>query len=124
VRRSADIGADPKFPGTAAEDTWVSGHDHQANHDRAVERLAKATASAAGADAGTAAGKKLIDAKEKAQKDVQEWTSTLDRSKVKKETYLTALGILKKKDVKLKKTPPAPAAPAAPAAPKAADAKG
>jgi len=116
VRRSATIKADPKFPGTAEEDSWVSGHDHQANYDAAVARLATANEKAKGADPKSEVGKPLVAAQTKAANDVQEWKSTLSRSVVKRETYNRALGILKKKQVKAQ-TPATPTTPAQTPAP-------
>ena len=97
VRQSADIKPNASFPGNSAEDRWVSGHNHQAELDAAKARLTKATDAAKDADSKTEKGKKLIEDKETAAKDVQEWTSTVERSKIKADTYQRALGILKKK---------------------------
>ena len=101
IRRSALLtGQNPTFPGTSYEDSWVSGKNHEVELKAAKERLATAKAKL-DEDLGNKEHPELAEksskALTKAQKDVQEWESTISRSAIKSKTYKRAVEVLRKR---------------------------
>jgi hypothetical protein len=109
VRRSAGLkGQTPTFPGDAPEDSWVfGGKNNQAMLKVAQDRLTTAQATLDAlkstpdpdSQKQAAAEQQATAAVAKANKDVTEWQSTINRGAVKRATYARATAILTRKAV-------------------------